>query len=105
MTFLKIAWFEYFRRIRSKWFIIGTFGMPVLILGISMFGGYLSGSGAGIESKYFGVITQIKHQIFLSHWAVVCIIQLTSSVNLCGRITVFRGRICRKDYLWPVVRI
>lgn len=56
MTFLKIAWFEYYRRIRSKWFIIGTFGMPVLILGISLLGGYLTGSGAGIETKYFGVI-------------------------------------------------
>lgn len=61
MTFLKIAWFEYFRRIRSKWFIIGTFGMPVLILGISMFGGYLSGSGAGVESKYFGIIDETAH--------------------------------------------
>lgn len=58
MTFIKIAWFEYYRRIRSKWFIIGTFGMPILILGISMFGGYLSGSGAGLETKYFGVIDE-----------------------------------------------
>ncbi|MCF7807891.1 MAG: ABC transporter permease [Candidatus Marinimicrobia bacterium] len=58
MTFLKIAWFEYYRRIRSKWFIIGTFGMPIVILGISMLGGYLTGSGAGLETKYFGVIDE-----------------------------------------------
>ena len=51
MKALKIAWFEYRRRIRSKWFIIGTFGMPILILGISLGTGYLAGSGAGIEEK------------------------------------------------------
>lgn len=58
MTFLKIAWFEYYRRIRSKWFIIGTFGMPILILGISMMGGYLTGTGAGLETKYMGLIDE-----------------------------------------------
>jgi len=58
MTFLKIAWFEYYRRIRSKWFIIGTFGMPVLILGISLLGGYLTGTGASIETKYMGLIDE-----------------------------------------------
>jgi len=58
MTFLKIAWFEYYRRIRSKWFIIGTFGMPVLILGISLLGGYLAGAGANLETKYMGLIDE-----------------------------------------------
>ncbi|MCF7822855.1 MAG: ABC transporter permease [Candidatus Marinimicrobia bacterium] len=58
MTFLKIAWFEYLRRIRSKWFLIGTFGMPILILGISLIGGYLTGTGAGLETKYMGMIDE-----------------------------------------------
>ena len=61
MTFLKIAWFEYRRRIRSKWFILGTFGMPILVLGISLFGGYMSGSGAGIETKYLAVVDETAH--------------------------------------------
>ncbi len=58
MNALKIAWFEYRRRIRSKWFIIGTFGMPVLILVISLGTGYMAGSGAGIETKNFGLIDE-----------------------------------------------
>ncbi len=58
MNFWKIAWFEYRRRIRSKWFIIGTFGMPILVLGISLGTGYLAGSGAGLETKHFGVIDE-----------------------------------------------
>ena len=56
MSYLKIAWFEFRRRIRSKWFLIGTFGMPILILGISLVTGYLAGSGAGIDTKHFGLI-------------------------------------------------
>jgi len=58
MNTLKIAWFEYRRRIRSKWFIIGTFGMPILILGISLATGYMAGAGAGIETKHFGLIDE-----------------------------------------------
>lgn len=58
MNALKIAWFEYRRRIRSKWFIIGTFGMPVLILGISLATGYMAGAGAGIETKNYGLIDE-----------------------------------------------
>ena len=58
MNAWKIAWFEYRRRIRSKWFIIGTFGMPILILGISLGTGYMAGSGAGIETKNFGLIDE-----------------------------------------------
>lgn len=58
MNTLKIAWFEYRRRIRSKWFILGTFGMPVLILVISLGTGYLAGSGASIETKNFGLIDE-----------------------------------------------
>ncbi|MCF7825257.1 MAG: ABC transporter permease [Candidatus Marinimicrobia bacterium] len=58
MNAWKIAWFEYRRRIRSKWFIIGTFGMPILILVISLGTGYLAGSGAGIETKHFGLIDE-----------------------------------------------
>ena len=58
MNALKIAWFEYRRRIRSKWFIIGTFGMPILILGISLGTGYMAGSGAGLETKIFGLIDE-----------------------------------------------
>ena len=58
MNAWKIAWFEYRRRIRSKWFIIGTFGMPILILGISLGTGYMAGSGAGIETKNFGMIDE-----------------------------------------------
>ncbi len=61
MSFLKIAWFEYRRRIRSKWFIIGTFGMPILILGISLGTGYMAGSGAGLESKMFGLIDETAY--------------------------------------------
>jgi len=58
MNALKIAWFEYRRRIRSKWFILGTFGMPILILGISLATGYMAGAGAGIETKHFGLIDE-----------------------------------------------
>lgn len=58
MNALKIAWFEYRRRIRSKWFIIGTFGMPILVLGISLGTGYMAGSGTGIETKLIGVIDE-----------------------------------------------
>ncbi len=58
MSFLKIAWFEYRRRIRSKWFIIGTFGMPILILVITLGTGYLASSGAGIETKQYGLIDE-----------------------------------------------
>ncbi|MBT3227529.1 MAG: ABC transporter permease [Candidatus Marinimicrobia bacterium] len=58
MNAWKIAWFEYRRRIRSKWFIIGTFGMPILILVITLGTGYLAGSGAGIETKHFGMIDE-----------------------------------------------
>jgi len=58
MNAWKIAWFEYRRRIRSKWFIIGTLGMPILILGISLGTGYMAGSGAGIETKNFGLIDE-----------------------------------------------
>ncbi len=58
MNAWKIAWFEYRRRIRSKWFIIGTFGMPILVLAISLGTGYLAGSGAGIETKHFGLIDE-----------------------------------------------
>ncbi len=58
MNAWKIAWFEYRRRIRSKWFIIGTFGMPILILAISLGTGYMAGSGAGIETKTFGMIDE-----------------------------------------------
>lgn len=61
MSILKIAWFEYRRRIRSKWFIIGTFGMPILILGISLGTGYLAGSGTGLETKYLGLIDETAH--------------------------------------------
>ena len=68
MNALKIAWFEYRRRIRSKWFIIGTFGMPILILVISLGTGYMAGSGAGIETKNFGLIDETGfygHQLSL----------------------------------------
>ena len=58
MKYLQIAWFEYRRRIRSKWFIISTFGMPILILGISLVTGYMTGAGAGIETKHFGLIDE-----------------------------------------------
>lgn len=61
MNTLKIAWFEYRRRIRSKWFLIGTFGMPILVLGISLFTGYMAGAGAGIETKYFGIIDETTY--------------------------------------------
>jgi len=61
MSFLKIAWFEYRRRIRSKWFIIGTFGMPILILTISLGTGYLADSGAGIETKQYGLIDETSY--------------------------------------------
>ncbi|NQV50633.1 MAG: ABC transporter permease [Candidatus Marinimicrobia bacterium] len=61
MSFLKIAWFEYRRRIRSKWFIIGTFGMPFLILAISLGTGYLAGSGAGLETKHYGLIDETSY--------------------------------------------
>ena len=61
MNAWKIAWFEYRRRIRSKWFIIGTFGMPILILGISLVTGYMAGSGVGIETKRFGMIDETGH--------------------------------------------
>ena len=69
MNALKIAWFEYRRRIRSKWFIIGTFGMPILILVISLGTGYMAGSGAGIETKNFGLIDEtgfFGHQLSLA---------------------------------------
>ncbi|MEA3287444.1 MAG: ABC transporter permease [Candidatus Marinimicrobia bacterium] len=58
MKYLDIAWFEYCRRIRSKWFIISTFGMPILILGISLVTGYMTEAGSGIESKHFGLIDE-----------------------------------------------
>ena len=61
MGFLKIAWFEYRRRIRSKWFIIGTFGMPILILGISLITGFMAGSGVGIETKHYGLIDETSY--------------------------------------------
>lgn len=61
MNALKIAWFEYRRRIRSKWFIIGTFGMPILILGISLGTGYMAGAGAGLETKNFGLIDETSY--------------------------------------------
>ena len=61
MSLLKIAWFEYRRRIRSKWFIIGTFGMPFLILAISLGTGYLAGSGAGLETKHYGLIDETSY--------------------------------------------
>jgi len=58
MSFLKIAWFEYRRRIRSKWFILATFGMPLLILGVSLGAGYMAGSGAGIDTKHYVLIDE-----------------------------------------------
>jgi len=61
MNVFKIAWFEYRRRIRSKWFIIGTFGMPILIMGISLGAGYMAGSGAGLETKHFGLIDETAY--------------------------------------------
>lgn len=68
MNAWKIAWFEYRRRIRSKWFILGTFGMPILILLISLGTGYMAGTGAGIETKNFVVIDETGfygHQLSL----------------------------------------
>ena len=56
-----VALFEYLRRIRSKWFIIGTFGMPVIILGVSMLSGYLAGSGASLEVKHYAIIDETDH--------------------------------------------
>jgi len=61
MNAWKIAWFEYRRRIRSKWFIIGTFGMPILVLAISLGSGYMAGAGAGVETKHFGLIDETAY--------------------------------------------
>lgn len=52
MNALTVAVFEFRRRIRSKWFLIGTFGMPLLILALSLGSGYLLGSDTGLETKY-----------------------------------------------------
>ncbi len=61
MNFMKIALFEYRRRIRSKWFIIGTFGMPLLILGISLISGYINGTGLTVDTQYYGLIDETAH--------------------------------------------
>ncbi len=61
MRFLTVARFEYLRRIRSKWFIISTFGMPVLILGFSLISGYLAGSGATLDTKEFALMDETDY--------------------------------------------
>jgi ABC-2 type transport system permease protein len=58
MNLFKIAWFEYKRRIRSKWFILGTFGMPLLILALGLGGGFLMESDAGIDTRIYGLIDE-----------------------------------------------
>ncbi len=61
MSLLQIAWFEYRRRIRSKWFIIGTFGMPILIMGISLVTGFMADASAGLETKQYGLIDETSY--------------------------------------------
>ncbi len=58
MKWWEVARFEYLRRIRSKWFIISTFGMPILILGVSALSGFLAGSGTTLEVKHYMVIDE-----------------------------------------------
>ena len=61
MKVLEVARFEYITRIRSKWFIIGTFVAPVIILGISLFSGVLAESNALRGKKSYVIIDETNH--------------------------------------------
>lgn len=58
MNALTIAWFEYRRRIRSKWFVLGTFGMPLLIVALSLGTGLIASSDVGAETKMLAIIDE-----------------------------------------------
>lgn len=53
-----IAWHEFRIRVRSKWFLISTFGLPLLIIGISLLSGYIAGSGLSLSEKHYGIIDE-----------------------------------------------
>ncbi|MCF7840635.1 MAG: ABC transporter permease, partial [Candidatus Marinimicrobia bacterium] len=53
-----IAWHEFKIRVRSKWFLISTFGLPLLIIGLSLLSGYIAGAGLGISEKHYGIIDE-----------------------------------------------
>ncbi|MCF7797938.1 MAG: ABC transporter permease [Lentisphaeria bacterium] len=53
-----IAWHEFKIRVRSKWFLISTFGLPLLIIGISLLSGYIAGAGLGLSEKHYGIIDE-----------------------------------------------
>lgn len=53
-----IAWHEFKIRVRSKWFLISTFGLPLLIISISLLSGYIAGSGLGLSEKHYGILDE-----------------------------------------------
>lgn len=53
-----IAWHEFKIRVRSKWFLISTFGLPLLIISLSLLSGYIAGAGLGISEKHYGIIDE-----------------------------------------------
>ncbi len=55
---ITIAVHEFKIRVRSKWFLISTFGLPLIIIGLSLLSGYMAGSGANSEVKIYGIIDE-----------------------------------------------
>ena len=55
---ITIAVHEFKIRVRSKWFLISTFGLPLIIIGFSLLSGYMASSGANSEVKIYGIIDE-----------------------------------------------
>ena len=49
---------EFRIRVRSKWFLISTFGLPIIIISLSLVSGYVAGSGIGSSVKHYGVLDE-----------------------------------------------
>jgi len=55
---ITIALHEFKIRVRSKWFLISTFGLPLIIISLSLLSGFIAGSGIGGSTKLYGIIDE-----------------------------------------------
>lgn len=55
---LIIGLHEFKIRVRSKWFLISTFGLPIIMITLSVLSGYIAGSGMGSSVKHYGILDE-----------------------------------------------